>query len=345
MNAPGAARRPRLVEVAAEAGVSLATVSNVLNNPSRVAPGTRRRVQRVIDELGFTRNTMASALARGDTRTIGLVVVGLSNSLFVDVARGAQRTARGEDRTLHLATAEEDHELLEAHMASMVGSNVSGLLVAPMADVSAAVRRVRRLGCPVVLLNYDSADRDCCRVLVDNEQVGRLAARHLIGLGRRRIAFIGGSDELQPVARRRAGIRRAVAEADGVELEELDVETLEPWSGVEVARALAGRPAASRPDAVIGVSDLLAMAAISEFRSLGLTVPGDVAVMGCDHNSAAWGGAVPLTSVAMEGDTMGVEGVRLLMREMAESGQEHVHSTVLLEPRLLAKESTLGRSA
>jgi LacI family transcriptional regulator len=106
---------------------------------------------------------------------------------------------------------------------------------------------------------------------------------------------------------------------------------------------LAGRPAESRPDGVIGVSDLLAMSMISEFRSLGLVLPKDIAVMGCDHNSAAWGGAVPLTSVTMEGAAMGAEGMRLLLREMAEPPDAHTHLTVMLEPRLLVRESTIGR--
>ena len=337
-------RRPRLTEVAARAGVSLGTVSNVLNHPQRVTPGTRAKVQSAIEELGFTRNDVASALARGDTRTIGLVVVDLSNSLFVDIARGAQRIARQEDRYLQLATAENDNALLHAHMAVMTGSHVSGLVIAPMEDPAEAVDRARRVGCPVVVLNYDSADHDSCRVLIDNEQVGYLAASHLIGLGRRRIVFAGGRDTLQPVARRRRGIARAVAEANGaVRLEEFDADTLEPAAGVEIARMLAMRDPEDRPDAVIGVSDLIAMAVTSEFRSLGIRLPEDVAVMGCDHNSAAWGGAVPLTSVTMEGAAMGAEGVRLLLREMTEPPETHVHSTVLLEPRLLPRESTVGR--
>jgi LacI family transcriptional regulator len=332
------------MEVAALAGVSLATVSNVLNHPQRVTPATRTKVQQAIEQLGFTRNTVASALARGDTRTIGLVVVGLSNTLFVDVATGAQQAARAAGHHLLLAMAEDDHDLLLDHIRVMAGSSASGLLVAPMADVSDAIAKVREMGERVVVLNYDSGARDSCRVLIDNEQVGYLAARHLIDLGHRRIAFVAGDDVLQPVALRRRGVHRAVEEARGaVHLEEFPVETLDPASGASVAHDVVARVKRDRPDAVIAVTDLLAMAVISELRSQGLRVPDDVAVMGCDHNSAAWGGAVPLTSVTMEGETMGAEGTRLLLRELRESPAEHVHTTVMLEPRLVAKESTLGR--
>lgn len=333
------------MEVAELAGVSLGTVSNVLNHPQRVTPVTRKKVQQAIEQLGFTRNTIASALARGDTRTIGLVVVGLSNSLFVDLARGAQQAARADDRHLRLAMAEDDHELLREHIRVMAGSSASGLLVAPMADVSAELAQVRAMGSPVVVLNFDSGARDTCRVLVDNEQVGYLAARHLIALGHRRIAFVAPGDELQPVALRRRGVVRAVEEALGaVHLEEFPLGSLDPQGGADAGRVIAARQPRERPTGVIGVSDLLAVAVIGELRSEGLRVPEDVAVLGCDHNSAAWGGAVPLTSVTMEGETMGAEGVRLLLRELREPAADHVHTTVMLEPRLLAKESTIGRA-
>jgi LacI family transcriptional regulator len=335
--------RPRLHDVAKRAGVSTGTVSNVLNHPHRVTPGTRAKVLAVIADLGFTPNAMASALARGSSAAIGLVVIDLSNSLFVDIARGAQQGARRHDRYLQLATAENDFALLEEHMAVMNGAHVSGLVIAPMQDAGAAIERSRRVGCPVVVLNYDTGDHSCCQVLIDNERVGYLAGEHLVGIGRRRIAFVGGV-EVQPVIRRRIGVRRAVADAgQGIVLEEFEASNLEPSSGAAVARTIAARPAETRPDAVIGVSDLLAMSLISEFRSLGLRVPEDVAVMGCDHNSAAWGGAVPLTSVTMEGAAMGAEGMRLLLREIGEPPDAHVHSTVMLQPRLLPRESTIGR--
>jgi LacI family transcriptional regulator len=97
-----------------------------------------------------------------------------------------------------------------------------------------------------------------------------------------------------------------------------------------------------RPDAVLAVTDLLAMAIINELVAAGVSVPGDVAVMGCDHNSAAWGGAIPLTSVSMEGEEMGAEAVRLLLEEI-EHKDGHDHRKVLLTPHLVVRESTSGR--
>jgi LacI family transcriptional regulator len=333
---------PRLIDVAARAGVSPGTVSHVLNHPQKVAPATRARVLAAIDELGFSRNGMASALARGDTRTIGLVVVSLSNSMFVDVARGAQRVARERDHYLHLASADDDGALFDAHMRRMNEARASGMLIAPLDDQTAAIARSRAQGCPVVVLNHDSPEHDACRVLVDNEAVGRVAAEHMIGLGRRHLAFVHARADLQPVALRRAGARAAVAAAPGVRLTELPVASLESDAGAAAGRALAALPAAERPDAVVAVTDVLGMAVLNELVAAGIAVPGEVAVMGCDHNSSAWGSAVPLTSVTMEGETMGAAAVAMLLDELTDPGH-HAHTTTTLEPHLVARESTVGR--
>ncbi|PVW03294.1 LacI family transcriptional regulator [Microbacterium sp. Gd 4-13] len=335
-----------MTDVARRAGVALGTVSNVLNYPEKVSPETVQRVRDVIDELGFVRNTNARDLAGGRSRTIGLSVIDISNSLFVDIARGAQNFAEETGLNVMIANSDNKLESQDASLSFFDGSRVAGILLAPMQDSRASIDRVRRHGRPVVVLNYDDGDDDTCRVLVDNELVGYLAAQHLISLGRTRLAFIGGRDNLQPVHLRRAGARRAVEEAGGrVTLEEIPTETLDPPSGAEVGRAIIGRPPADRPDGVIAVTDLLGMAIIQVFNGAGVAVPSDIAVMGCDHNSAAWGGTISLTSVQMRGLEMGREGLRLLIDEISTSRDEHVHQTVMLEPAIVARESTVGRSA
>jgi LacI family transcriptional regulator len=335
--------QPTLHDVAAAAAVSIATVSNVLNHPEKVAPATLERVTAAIGALGFSRNNMARALASGSTRTFGLIVPSFRNSLFVDVAEGAQRTASVHGYRLQLANAEADLAAQNDHIEFFTGARVTGMLFAPMQNSRFEVMRLRRQGVPVVLLNYRAAEHDLCTVLVDNEQVGYLAARHLIELGRRHIALAGGRYDLQPTSLRRRGVLRAMSEAgDGVRFEELVVADLEAVDGAEAGRRLVDRQ--DRPDAVLAVTDLLGMAIISELVTARIRVPQDVAVMGCDHNSAAWGGAIPLTSASMCGEEMGEEGVRLLLEEL-DLGDAHVHRTVVLQPHLVIRESTVGRDA
>ncbi|WP_432570703.1 LacI family DNA-binding transcriptional regulator [Kineococcus sp. SYSU DK005] len=334
---------PSMVEVAARAGVSVGTVSNVLNHPQQVRPATLEKVRAVIEELGFTPNANARSLAGADNRTIGLVVVDLQNTLFVDIARGAQREAAAQRMSLLVTNSDRDDAQQDAHLDLFESARVRGVLLAPLSDPDAGVQRVRRHGTPVVVLNYDSGRRDCCTVLVDNEQVGYLAARHMIDLGRRRLAWVSELGDLQPVQHRSVGVRRALREAGrGVSLTEVDTQHVHGSHARHAVEQILALPARRRPDAVVAVTDLLAAAVVEELQAAGVAVPGDVAVMGCDHDARAWGGAVPLTTVRMEGEQMGAAAVRLLAAEVAEAG-EHTHRTVVVQPSLLVRESSAGR--
>lgn len=334
--------RPTLPDVAARAGVSVGTVSHVLNHPNRVSAPTRDKVMSAIAELGFSRNRMASALASGSTRTVGLVVPTLRNSLFVDIADGAQRAAKAHGLRLQLASSDSDQEQQEAQLDFLDGARVTGLLLAPMQESQAVIDRLRRHGRPVVVLNYASSAGAVCTVLIDNEEVGFLAARHLIELGRRRIAFVAGRYDLQPVVLRRDGVRRAVAAAAEVELQEFTVDGLDAADGAVAGGWIIDR-GRHRVDAVVAVTDMLGMALIRRLLGARIAVPEDVAVIGCDYNSGAWGGAIPLSSVTMRGETLGEQAVRLLLEEIEHGSQSHDHQTVILKPELVVRESTIGR--
>lgn len=333
-----------LKDVAAHAGVSAATVSNALNHPSRVAPATLTRVHTAIRQLGFVRNTAASTLATGASHVLGLVVIDLMNSLFVDIARGAQGVARAAGYALQLSDSANDADQEQAHLRFLHGAHAAGIILTPIGSPDDAVRRLRARGDVVVLANYFAQSTACCTAIVDNDAAGYIAARHLIERGCRRIALVGGLHDAQPVVMRRRGILRALGEEHGaVTLLDIATPDLEPPSGTRAGRQIARMPEATRPDAVLAVTDLLAMAVISEFARTGIRIPADIAVMGCDHNSAAWGGAVPLTSVAMNGHDVGRAAVELLLAELGEPRRGHTHRTVRIAPTLIARESTIGR--
>lgn len=336
MNPKGAVS---LAEVAQNAGVSIGTVSHVLNHPGRVKESTRRRVEDAIESLGFVRNSNASNLARRGNQTIGFVAIDISNSLFVDMARSAQKRAHSEGMSLLLGNSDNDEDLQERHLDFFNSSRVSGILLAPMRDPRAAMQRVQRLGTPVVVLNYDWDDADHCAVVVNNEAAGHLAARHMIEMGRRHIAFVGGKDEYQPVRDRRAGVRRAVSNAvEGIRLTEIPVTDLDSAGGEYAGQLVARMPEEDRPDAVIAVTDMLGMSIIQCLSRHSIDIPGTVAVMGCDYNVNAWGGAVPLTSVKMHGQEMGAAAFSLLLEEIEDPG--HQHRRIVVEPSLVIRQST-----
>ncbi|WP_224786051.1 LacI family DNA-binding transcriptional regulator [Microbacterium caowuchunii] len=337
---PGAP--PKLRDVARHAGVSMGTVSHVLNHPDKVSDKTRARVRASIEALGFVRDANASSLAAGGSRSIGLVVIDLSNSMFVDVALGAQATARTQGLNLLLAGSQDDFALQAANVDFFDEARVSGLLLAPMRDSSEQIRKLRKRGCPVVLINYDSGTDDVCSVVVDNEQVGYLAARHLIEQGCDRLMFVSNGDaSLQPVALRREGLRRAIRESAGrVRFEEVHAPDLTEAGGVEVARRVVGRGPDTRPNGVVAVTDTLASGFITEMVAQGIDVPGEMAVMGCDHNTTAASTPVTLTTVAMHGERMGTAAMTMLLEEIGDKTGTHLHQRIVVEPALVRRGST-----
>ncbi|MCR2783402.1 MULTISPECIES: LacI family DNA-binding transcriptional regulator [unclassified Microbacterium] len=334
---------PKLRDVARHAGVSMGTVSHVLNHPDKVSAKTLERVRASIEALGFVRDANASSLAAGGSRSIGLVVIDLANSMFVDVALGAQQTARARGLNLLLAGSQDDFQLQAANVDFFDEARVAGLLLAPMRDSSAQIQKLRKRGCPVVLVNYDPGPGDDCCVVVDNEQVGFLAGRHLIEEGCDRLLFVGGTDpSLQPVALRREGLRRAVRETQGrVRFEELHAADLTEASGVAAAARIAARGPDTRPNGVVAVTDTLAAGFITEMTRQGIDVPREMAVMGCDHNTTASVAAVSLTTVAMQGERLGLAAMSLLLEEIADPAG-HLHQRVVVEPQLVRRGSTTG---
>ncbi|MHA6524129.1 LacI family DNA-binding transcriptional regulator [Tessaracoccus sp. G1721] len=327
-------------DVAREAGVSLGTVSNVLNRPQGCRPETVERVQAAIDRLGFVRNLNARALVGATSHTIGLNVFDLSNSLFVDIARGAQSEVRRRGHQLVITDSDTDEAQQREHLDYFDETRVAGVLLAPQFDPWADIGRLASHGRRVVVLNHDTPGATWSCVLVDNEHVGYLAATHLIARGCRRLAFVNVRESLQPADERRRGVGRAVAEAPGVELTELFVDDLQVQGGIAAGLALAATPADQRPDGVICVADLTGMAIVQVLANRGIRVPADVMVMGCDANINAWGGPVTLTTVAQHGDEMGASGARILLDELADPTRPITRHVI--RPELIERSSTAG---
>lgn len=318
----------------------MGTVSHVLNHPDRVSAATVERVRAVIDELGFVRDSNAMVLARGRSSSVGLVVIDLGNSMFVDVARGAHRSALSRGLNVLVAGCEDAFDVQARVVDSFNEARVAGVLLAPMQDSSDQVKRLRASNRPTVLVNYSVPTSQGCSAIVDNERAGALAARHLLDIGCKRIVHVYGRDSLQPVRHRRSGVRQALAEApEDVSYEELELDDLAPQSGADAARRLAGRGSRTRPDGIIATTDLLASSMLNELTSAGLRIPEDVAVMGCDDNTSGQESPLTLTSVRMMGTDLGAAGMSLLLEEL-DSPEGHVHRQIVLEPELVVRQST-----
>ena len=338
MNPRAGGRLPSMNDVAREAGVSLGTVSNVLNKPQGCRPETVERVQAAITRLGFVRNLNARSLVGATSHTIGLNVFDLSNSLFVDIARGAQATIRERGHQLVITDSDTDQRQQREHLDYFDETRVAGILLAPQFDPDDDIDRLGSHGRRVVVLNHDTPGASWSTVLVDNEHVGYLAASHLIGRGCRRLAFVGVPESLQPADERRRGVARAIAESDGVELLDIKTSDLQIAGGIVAGRQVLAMDPQLRPDGVVCVADLTGMAIIQVLAAGNVRVPGDVLVMGCDANVNAWGGPVTLTTVAQHGDEMGSVGAQILLDELADP--DRPPTLHVIRPELIERSST-----
>lgn len=345
---PGSERRlskapVRLADVATKAGVSAGTVSNVLNHPHKVSDDTAKKVRTVIEELGFVRDANASSLASGRSSYIGLSAINLGNSLFLDAARGAGAYCRERSLSVLMADSADDYAQQTASVEYFNEARVAGLLLAPMHDSSAQIKSLMDRGCPVVLMNYDPGHLGVCSAIIDNYQVGKLIAQHALELDAKHIAFVYSLEDVQPVKERRRGIQDVIREAGaGVIYEEIYTVDVNEGSGRETARQLISRTEGKRPDAVISVTDALAAGLIEELCDAGISVPGQIKVMGCDDNVLAADCRMTITTVRMHGYEMGKAAAEMLIDEIL-SGETHKHSQVVLQPELWVRMSSEER--
>ena len=330
-------------DVARAAGVSLGTVSNVINNPAKVASGTRERVEAAIVALGFVRNGVARSLRAGRSTTIGFVLVDLTNSFFLDMVRGAEAVVNEAGMNLLLANADMSGQKEQAYLDLFEEERVAGILLTPRPLADDDGPRPAAAHVPRVHLNDPVAGGEVCTVTTDNEHGGYLAARHLIDLGRRRLLF-AGANQLEPVRQRYAGALQAVRESNGaVTLEHLPTEWVRVEHGRRVADELLRRPPGERPDGVIAGADLVALGVVQSLSVDGrLRIPEDIAVIGYDNNRAAWDSIVPISTLDQAGEEMGRTAASLLLEEIA-GRADHEHRAVRLQPFLVPRESSAGR--
>jgi LacI family transcriptional regulator len=327
-------------DVAAAAGVSVGTVSNVLNRPDRVSARTVERVHKAIDELGFVRNDAARQLRAGRSRSIGLVVPDIGNPFFAEVARGAEDRAADAGMTVLLGNSDENVQRQNAHLALFQEQRVNGVLLTPASDDLSSVERFAAGGMPVVLVDRDVDADAFASVSVDDVEGGRHAGQHLLDGGRRRIAFVCGPRSVQQVADRLRGAEDAVAGTPGATLEVIEQSSLTVLRGRAAGELLVAREGEDRPDAVFAANDLLAVGLLQAFSfGSGIRVPEDIAMVGYDDIDFASATVVPLSSVRQPARLLGWTGVDLLLKEL--DGADH-ERRVRFQPELVARESSAG---
>ncbi|TDE03084.1 LacI family DNA-binding transcriptional regulator [Jiangella asiatica] len=326
-----------MIAVAQHAGVSLGTVSNVLNRPDLVAEATRERVNAAIAELGFVRNDTARQLRVGRSRTLGLVVLDVANPFFTDVARGVEDMANQHGLAVILCNSDKDEDKEAAHLDLLAEMRVRGVLINPIGTSDGRIKALRDRGTPVVLFDRRGDSSVECSVAVDDVLGGRLAAQHVIDAGHRRIAFVGGPSTQRQVQERYNGAMEAIAASGtNAQLTVIAAPAPDVVGGRQAGdRMIAG---AELPTAVLCANDLVALGVLQALSRASIRVPQDVAIVGYDDIDFAAAAGVPLTSVRQPRQLLGRTAAELLLAETAPG--KHEHQQVVFEPELVVRDSS-----
>ncbi|RBM17539.1 LacI family DNA-binding transcriptional regulator [Streptomyces sp. PT12] len=332
-------------EVARRAGVSVGTVSNVINRPHMVADETRQRVRAAIAELGYVRSESARQLRAGQSRIIALLVLDMGNPFFVDVASGAERVARASELGVMLCNSAQSASEEADYLSLFAEQRVRGVLVTP-ADMSGRnLADFRRHDIPFVFVDRVLPSAEGCSVSVDDVLGGSLAVRHLLEQGHRSVAYVSGPMSLPQCQDRKQGAVAALAESglDEDSLVHVEAERLDVACGRDAGARLLGL--SPRPSAVFCANDLLALGVLQALFAAGVRVPDEVALVGYDDIEFAAAAAVPLTSVRQPAVRMGRQAAELLLEETGEGAGLHTHQRIVLDPELIVRQSSLATPA
>lgn len=329
-------------DVAALAGVSVGTVSNALNHREKVSAATWSRVARAIEELGFVRNDAARQLRAGRSRTIGLVVPDIRNPFFSELGRGAELRASESDLSVILANSDQSVDKETAYLDLFEQQRVYGVLISPVGDAISRLKTLRARGISTVLVDIPSTDETLSSVSVDDAQGGFIAVDHLISLGRRRIAFVGGGLDITQVSNRLRGASLAVSDHRGVTLESIFAPALTVPEGRRIGSEIRKRDRSDRPDAIFAANDLTAIGVFQGLteRDSDVRIPGDIALIGYDDIDFAAATAIPLSSIRQPSSLIGQTAIEILLEEAANPDLAARH--VVYPPELIARMSTTG---
>lgn len=325
-------------DVAHHAGVSVGTVSNVLNHPTRVSATTVKRVQKSITELGFVRNDAARQLRAGDSRTIALLVFDATNPFFTALARGAEDAAARDGYSIILANTSESQEREQSYLNLFEEQRVRGILISPYGDVEERLSALRNFGIPSVLVDRVSENLAFSSVSVDDHAGGSIATNHLLGLGRKRLGFVGGPLEIPQVAERLRGARDALAHAPSATLTVFDTTATTVFEGRRIGELIRALPTHERPTALFAANDLVAIGLLQALVATGsLRVPDDIAIVGYDDIDFATSAIVPLTSIRQPSALMGETALTLLREEALDPTLKP--RRVVFQPELIIRKS------
>jgi len=332
-----------LTDVARRADVSVSTASRALNANPKINADTAERVRKAAAELGYMPNLQAKALSKQRTGNIGLLIanpVGSSihsDEFFMAVLAGASRTIEKNGLNLVVSTTDGVYRGQAALPPMVAERRVDGIIAGGIPMEDSFVRALARCGLPVVFIGR-YLDRDYLNTVTpDNEEAGRLAAEHLIGLGHTDLVVLSGQLEINTFKDRFHGVELAVQAAPrAIRVRSVLSPSFDEQAGYGLTSQLLSNDD-SRQTAMLGLTDWLALGAMRALRERELSVPGDVSVIGMSDIAPAAVSAPPLSTVRTSSSSLGMLAARLVLDLLAHELEGPVR--VVLPPQLVARSS------
>lgn len=326
-----------IYDIAKAAGVSIATVSKVINGTGRISTETRERVNEIMQELDYQPSVVASALTGKSTFTIGLLIPDLANPLYAEIARSVEDRGRELGFNLVMCSTDNNPKREGNYISFLKQKRVDGIIISTGISNEDMLDNIVKQKIPVALVTKDMPGLNADSVKVDDFTGAYQAVKHLVDLGHRHIAFLTEDLNLQSSKERARGYRYALKEAD------IDADSqfcIESVSSVHEGKrhALAMLQADNSPTAIFASNDLLAIGAVQAAKELRLTIPWDLSVIGYDNTLLASIIDPPLTTVSQPIAQMGRQVMDLVIQEVR--GEKQDKQRIVLMPELIVRQST-----
>lgn len=326
-------------EVAELAGVSVATVSRVINRSGYVRLELQEKVEQAMRDLRYRPSALARSLRRQETLTIGLLLPQLDQPFFSRLAYTVVQALFARDYQTLVCSSEEDQQHENVSVDMLIRQRVDGVIATPIGSSGQALKQLVDYGVPVVILDRDVPSVSVNKVFSDHRQGGRIAAEHLVSLGHRSIAIIGPSDDAASVVQRLEGALE-VFRQHGIRPH---VRTLRPdergdyyMRGYAMARPLLS--GSDRPTAIFALTDVMAVGVLRAAVEAKLRVPDDISVVGFDDIPLAQQSVPALTTVQQPTDEMARVAVDVLLAQI--QNRDLAPQTRVLPTQLVQREST-----
>jgi LacI family transcriptional regulator len=327
-----------IYDVAREAGVSIAAVSQVINGKGKISEERRSQIILVMERLQYQPSYIAAALTGKKTYTLGLLVPDISNPFFAEIARSVEKQGDKRGYSLVICSTDNKDERLERYLSLLQQKSVDGMIIGTGIKEKEMLDRMIERSVPLVMIAREIPDLDVQTVVVDDFAGGILAARHLLELGHSRMSVLAEHPKVSSSRERIRGFRQALAEA-GLKLsEDMVRESGDDLVKDGKCKALELLKNTERPTAIFCCNDLLAIGALQAAKELQVSVPSELSIVGFDNTILASVTDPPLTTIAQPTELMGAIAVDLLIGQLLK--EPDVSQRTVLSPELVVRQST-----